>query len=109
LNSLYGAVLLKLGEDVAAYQALHHAQQLNPEDSATTDLLYRTAITVARKRESARQYSKALQYLEEAATLRPQEAEPHRVMEEIYRLTDHQSDATAEQRAVDRLSKNPPN
>ncbi len=40
LNALYGAVLMKLGEDTPAYQALHHAHQLNPQDSSTSDMLY---------------------------------------------------------------------
>src|SRR6266853_774538 len=49
LNALYGAVLAKLGEDLAAYQALHHAHQLNPQESGTTDLLYLTALNLAKK------------------------------------------------------------
>ena len=108
LNSLYGAVLLKLGEDVQAYRALHHAQQLKPEDSGTTDLLYKVILILARKDQSARQYSNSLHYLEEAAKLRPQEAEPHRSMAEIYTLAGHPDQAVAEQRAADRLS-NPSN
>src|ERR1700731_4750537 len=40
VNVLYGAVLSKLGEDLAAYQALRHAHQLNPQESSTVDLLY---------------------------------------------------------------------
>jgi tetratricopeptide (TPR) repeat protein len=109
LNALYGAVLLKLGEDVPAYQALQHAQQLNPQDSGTTDLLYKITLTLARKSQGARQYSNSLHYFEEAVKLRPQESEPHRSMAEIYTLTNHLREATAEQRKADRLSKNPSN
>ncbi len=109
LNALYGAVLWKLGEDVAAYQALHHAQQLNPEDSVTTDLLYKISLTLAQKSRGDRQYANSLHYLEEAARLRPQEPEPHRSMAEIYTLTSHPAEATAEGQEADRLSKNPAN
>ena len=109
LNALYGAVLLNLGEEVPAYRALQHAQQLNPQDSGTTDLLYKVTLTLARKSQGARQYGNSLHYLEEAIKLRPQEPEPHRNMAEIYALTDHPAEATAERREADRLNKNPAN
>jgi Flp pilus assembly protein TadD len=109
LNALYGAVLLKLGEEGSAYQTLHHAQQLNPQDSATTDLLYKVAMELGRKSEGAQQNSTALPYLEEAARLRPQEPEPHRSMAKIYSLMGRADEATAEQRAADRLTSNPAN
>ena len=105
LNALYGAVLMKLGEDTPAYQALHHAHQLNPQDSPTSDLLYVTAFGLAQKSQAAKQYSDSLRYLEEAARLRPHEAEPHRRMAEIYTLTGRPAEATAEQREADRLNK----
>jgi tetratricopeptide (TPR) repeat protein len=109
LNALYGAVLAKLGDDVPAYQALQHAQQLNPQDSQTTDLLYTITLSLARKSQSGRQYSNSVRYFEEAAKLRPQEAEPHRSLAEIYTLTDHPGEATAERQEAERLSKNQPN
>ena len=98
LSALYGAVLLKLGEDVAAYQALNHAQQLNPQDPGTTDLLYKITLVLARKDQGARQYTNSLHYLKEAVKLRPEDAEPHRSLAEIYTLTDHADQAAAEQR-----------
>lgn len=107
LNALYGAILVKMGEDIKAYQTLHHAEQLNPRDPGTTDTLYKLTLTLARKSQKARQYSNSLRYLEEATKLRPQEAEPHRSMAEVYTLMDHPRDATAERREADRLSKNP--
>ena len=109
LNALYGAVLLKLGQEVPAYRVLHHAQQLNPQDPGTTDLLYKISLILAREDQSARQYPSSLHYLEEAARLRPQEPEPHRSMAEIYSLTDHPTEASAEQREAERLGKNPAN
>ncbi len=109
LNALYGAVLLKLGKDIAAYQALYHAQQLNPQDPGTTDLLYKITLVLARKDQSARQYTDSIRYLKEAIKLRPEDAEPHRSLAEIYTLTDHPDQAAAEQREADRLGKNPAN
>jgi Flp pilus assembly protein TadD len=109
LSALYGAVLLKLGEDVAAYQALNHAQQLNPQDPGTTDLLYKITLALARKDQGARQYTNSLHYLKEAVKLRPEDPEPHRRLAEIYALTDHPDQAAAEQREGDRLRKNPAN
>ncbi len=110
LNALYGAVLVKLGEISAAYQALHHAYQLNPQDSATRDLLYTTTLELAnerlrQKRKDAKQFSDALRYLEEAATLRPHEPEPHRRMAELYTLTGRPARARAAQEEADRLMK----
>jgi tetratricopeptide (TPR) repeat protein len=107
VNALYGAVLLKLGEDVPAYLALQHARQLNPQDSGTVDLLYTITLALARKAQSVHQYPNSLHYLEEAIKLHPEEPEPHRIMAEIYTLTDHPAEATAERQVADNLSKNP--
>jgi tetratricopeptide (TPR) repeat protein len=105
LNALYGAVLSKLGEDASAYQTLRHAYQLNPQDSANTDLLYRTALALAKKSQAAKRYSDSLSFLDQAAKLKPQEPEPHRRMADIYTQTGHPARATAEQKEADRLSK----
>lgn len=109
LNALYGAVLAKLGEGAAAYQALHRAHELNPQDSGTTDLLYSTTLQLAQKTQQAREYARSLQYLREAAKLHPEQAEPHRRMAEIYSLTAHAAQATAEQREADRLNQSSQN
>jgi tetratricopeptide (TPR) repeat protein len=106
LNALYGAVLLKLGEELPAYQALHHALQLSPQDSQTAGLLYTAALGLARKSQDARRYLESLRYLEEAAKLAPREPEPHRRMAEIYTITGRSAQATAEQQAADRLTAN---
>jgi tetratricopeptide (TPR) repeat protein len=107
LNALYGAVLVKLGEELQAYPALHHAHELNPQDPETTNLLYALTLGLAQKSKSASQYSDSLRYLEEAAVLRRQEPEPHRRMAEIYTLTSHPAQAAAEQEKADRLTSNP--
>jgi Flp pilus assembly protein TadD len=80
-------VLAKLGDDVAAYQALARAHELNPQDAGAADLLYRTTLGLARKSLAARQYPDALRYFGEAAKLRPGDPEPHKAMAEIYTLT----------------------
>jgi tetratricopeptide (TPR) repeat protein len=107
LNALYGAVLAKLGEDLQAYQALHHAHELNPQDPETTNWLYALSLGLAQKSTSALRYSDSLRYLEQASSLRPEEAEPHRRMAEIYSLTSRPAQASAEQEKADRLASNP--
>jgi tetratricopeptide (TPR) repeat protein len=116
LNMLYGAVLAKLGDDLAAYQALHHAHQLNPQDSGTTDLLYLTALRLAKKDlantsaevkgSGAGRYADSLRWLQEAVKLHPQEPEPHRRLAEIYALTGHPEQSKAEQQEAERLARN---
>jgi tetratricopeptide (TPR) repeat protein len=107
LNALYGAVLIKLGEDLQAYQALHHAHALNPEDPETADLLYGLTVELAQKSKSSEHYSDSLHYLEEASALRPKEPEPHRRMAEIYTLTSRPAEAGAEKEEADRLTNDP--
>jgi tetratricopeptide (TPR) repeat protein len=104
LNALYGAVLVKLGEPDQAYAALQHARQLNPQDSSTADLLYITTMRLAEKSQTARQYSNALHYFEEAATLRPHDPEPHRGMADIYTHTGKAAQAATERQEASRLS-----
>ncbi len=104
LTSLYGAILAKLGQDLPAYQALQHAHQLNPQDTETANLLYATTFGLAQKSQSAGQYAESLRYLEEASSLRPQEAEPHRRMAEIYSLTSRPAQAAEEKQKADRLA-----
>jgi len=81
------------------------AHQLNSQDSVTTDLLYTTTLGLAQKSQTTRQYPEALHYLEQAATLRPQEPDPHRRMAEIHKLTGHPARATKELEEADRLAK----
>lgn len=107
LNALYGAVLAELGEDASAHQALRHAHELNPQDPGVSDLLYRTSLQLAQKNQDERRYPQSLEYLQEAAKLRPEEAEPHRRMAEVYSLTAHAAQASAEQREADRLNRSP--
>jgi protein O-GlcNAc transferase len=101
--SLYGATLFKLGESEEAHQTLRHAQELNPSDAATGDLLYLSALGVARKNQSAKQYADALKFFQEAASIKPQEPAPHRGMAEVYSLTGRSEQAAKEQAEAERL------
>ena len=105
LNSLYGAALMKLGELPAAYEALRHARELNPQDVATTEMLYATTFDLAQGKQGSQQYSDSLRYFAEAAALKPNEPEPHRRMALIYALTGRPAEAKAEQEKADQLSK----
>jgi tetratricopeptide (TPR) repeat protein len=105
LNALYGAVLSKLGEELPAYSALHHAYQLNPQDSRTGDLLYLTTLGLAQKSLARKDHSDSLRYFQEAAKLRPREPAPHHGMAEVYNRIGHPAQATAQQQEADRLSE----
>src|SRR5207302_9360868 len=106
LNALYGAVLVKLGEERPAYEALRHAHHLNPQDSETENLLYGVTLGLARESQSDKQYSDSLRYFQEAAKLRPSNPEPHLRMAEIYRLTGRKAQATEERQQADELTRN---
>ena len=103
LNALNGAVLEKLGEEAPAYEALRRAHELNRQDAATSDLLYLTTLSLARKAHQAGKNAEALRYLEEIAKLKPQEPEPHRSMAEIYKATGRPALAAKEQERAQRL------
>lgn len=105
LNALYGAVLLKLGEELPAYRALQHAHELKANDSGAVDLLYEAAIALGKKSQDGRRYTDSLHYYAEAAKLRPAEPAPHRGMAKVYALTGKPSQAKAEEEAANRLAK----
>lgn len=105
LNALYGAVLWNLGEVLTAYQALHHAHQLNPQDANTTVLLYQAALELARQSEKSAADPEALRYLQEAVSLVPAASEPHQRMAAIYQRTGHPEQAKAEAQKAAELTK----
>jgi len=84
---------------------LHHAHELNPQDSESSDLLFLSILKLGYKSGESGQYTQSLRYFEEAAKLRPNEPEPHVGMASVYTQTGHQAQALAEQREVERLSK----
>jgi tetratricopeptide (TPR) repeat protein len=106
LVALYGKVLAKLGEDLPAYQTLHHAHELNPQDSDTADLLYLSTLKLGYKSGESGQYPESLRYFEEAQKLRPQEPEPHVGLAAVYSQTGRRTQALAEQQEAERLAKN---
>jgi Flp pilus assembly protein TadD len=105
IASLYGTVLAKVGNDVGAYQALSHAHDLNPEDSATSDLLFLSILKLGYKKGESGDFAESLRYFEEAAKLRPQEPEPHRGLAAVYGSTNKPGLAAAEEQKADRLVK----
>jgi Flp pilus assembly protein TadD len=105
LNALYGAVLMKLGEDLPAYDALRHAYQLNPQDAGTSDSLYAATLALATKNRDRKQYSESTRYLQEAVELRPQDPEPHRRLAEIYNLSGRPAQAKTEETEADHLAR----
>lgn len=104
LNFLYGAILMKQGELQAAHDTLRHAHDLNPQDPATSEMLYATTFDLAQKTQQANQYSDALRYFEEASKMRPESPDPHRRMAEIYALTGRPDQAKTEQEIADKLT-----
>src|SRR5262249_26547319 len=70
IANLYGATLLKLGDDDGAREALEHARQLSPQESATVDMLYLATIGLAQKHQDVKQYPEALRLYQEAVKLR---------------------------------------
>jgi tetratricopeptide (TPR) repeat protein len=71
LNSLYGAVLVRLGEDAEAFVALKRAHELNGEDQAVTQLLYGEAMALGRMSVEKRRYAEARRYFDEAVRVKP--------------------------------------
>jgi Flp pilus assembly protein TadD len=105
LNALYGAVLWQLGEAEPAYQVLKRAHRLNADDASTTDFLYTVVLELAKKSEESASHSQTLDYLKEAAALKPSEPQPHEKMALIYSHTGHPDQARAEQQKLNQLTK----
>jgi tetratricopeptide (TPR) repeat protein len=105
LNALYGAVLWNLGEVAPAYEALHHAHQLNAQDAGTSALLEQSLLEMAKRAGDAQ----ALAYLQEAVTVEPSDAEPHRRLAEVYQHTGRMELAKEEEQKAEALAKSPRN
>ena len=104
LNALYGALLLKMGQLKDGHDALRRAHELNASDPDTEKLLYFSTLDLAHQCRAARQYSDAIEYLQQAASLRPGEPGPHREMAEVYKLMGNAKRGTAEEAEANRLS-----
>ena len=103
LNALYGAVLWNLGDVLPAYQALYHAHQLNSQEASTTTLLYQSTLELAHRSEGAAADSDALRYLQEAASLAPNDPEPHQRMAAIYKRTGRPELASKEEQKAEEI------
>lgn len=104
VNSLLGAVLFHLGEERPAYETLRRAHDLDPNDPGTANYLYEIALRLAKESRAGKQYDAAVRYLSEAAKLRPQEPEPHRLLAAIYDAMGRSARAAEERRQVERLT-----
>ena len=96
---------MKAGDLQPAYEALKHAQELNPGDAPTAEMLFATTLDLAHRNQDAHQYTDALQYFADAAKQRPEDPAPHRGLAEIYQLTGRPAEAKAEQDLADKLGK----
>jgi tetratricopeptide (TPR) repeat protein len=106
LNALYGVVLLRLGEEMQSYRALHYANELNQDDSATADVLFSLVVSLGQKNQNAEQYPEASHMFEEAVRLRPQDPGPHQRLAEIYKSMGRQQQSLSEQQAAEHLMNN---
>jgi Flp pilus assembly protein TadD len=109
LNALYGAVLWNLGEARAAYEALHRAHRLNAEDAGTTDMLYVTTLELAKQSADSHADAEELRYLQEAASLKPGDPEPHERLVGLYTRTGRPEQAADERKKAEQLAKAPKN
>ena len=105
LNSLYGAVLLKMGDDAAGARALRHAHELNPRDTDTTQLLFGADVRLAQASQASGDHAESLKLWQEAASLRPDDPLPHRGLAEIYSAMGKTSEAKAEGEQAEQLSR----
>lgn len=100
LSSLYGAVLLNLGDVPAAYDALRHAHQLNAQDARTAALLEQCLLELAKHADP----TQALNYLQEAAAVAPGDPEPHRQLAAIYKAMGKPEQAREEANKAETLA-----
>lgn len=105
LSALYGAVLYELHDDLAAYEELRHAHQLNAADAGTGDLFYLATLRVARKNQAEQHYSEAVRYFDEAAKLKAVEPAPHYGLAQVYKLMGLPTQAATEQKRGEELEK----
>lgn len=105
LNALYGAVLWNLGEVQLAYEALHHAHQLNAQDAGTAGLLEQSLLKLAENAGKTGENAQALQYLLEASTVSPSDPEPHVRLAEIYQQLGKADQARTERQKANALSR----
>jgi Flp pilus assembly protein TadD len=106
-SALLGATLYTLKEDETAYRVLSHAHELNPQEADTQKLLFNTALVLASKKLTARDYAACVAYLQKAVECNPDDAEVHRRLAAVYTLMGRQSEAEAENREAERLNTHP--
>jgi tetratricopeptide (TPR) repeat protein len=103
LNSLLGVVLYRLGDLAGAYETLVHAHMLNPRDQDCSAFLYEVSMVLAEKRVAEKDYTPALQCLKRASGLRPDDADPHARMADVYAALGQPVQAQEERQTAERL------
>ncbi|PYV45052.1 MAG: hypothetical protein DMG06_03955 [Acidobacteria bacterium] len=103
-NALLGATLFALKEDELAYPVLDHAHRLNSQEMETSELFFKVAGLMAQKHFLEKEYPETLKFLRKAAELKPEHAEVHRRMAQIYGLLGQPAQADREKREAERLS-----
>jgi tetratricopeptide (TPR) repeat protein len=107
LNALLGAVLFELGDDAQAYQFLSHANELNPHNQTTANLLFKEDLLLARQHFLKRQYQASIRYLAQAAAIQPGSPDPHRLLSTAYAAMGNLAGAQREALKADRLATSP--
>jgi tetratricopeptide (TPR) repeat protein len=102
-NALLGAVLFALKEDELAYPVLVHANELEPGNQDTVDLLFKVAMVLARDRFQAQDYTRCAEYLRKASRMQPSDVSVHRRLAEIYKLLGHADLAREEAAKADQI------
>ena len=93
-----GGEVFSRAANVLSAEALAVWHQETLDRFGSVDLLYTNTLALARNSKDAAEYGDSLRFLEEAASLRPQDSEPHRLMAEIYTLTNRPAQAAVEKR-----------
>lgn len=101
--ALLGATLYALKQDKKAYEVLGRAHDLNPQNQDTARLLFDTSLLLAQGALADRNYAECLHYLQKAAQLRPDDAEVHRRLAEVYSLLGRKRQAELERSQARRL------
>jgi tetratricopeptide (TPR) repeat protein len=102
-NALLGAVLFSLKDDTAAYGVLKHAHELDPGNAEVADLLFKTSLALARDRFEAKDYSRCLEYLQQAAAANPSNAPVHRRLAQVYAIAGQADLSRRESEIADRI------
>jgi len=107
-NALLGATLYALEEDEPSYRVLMHAHSLDPSHAETTSQLFRVAMTLGQSRLMAKEFTRSLGFLEEAAALNPSSPDVHRLLAKVYSSLGRAREAESEVHEAERFERAKP-